>query len=67
MRKKFQELKKLMTTPVLILPNPSRSSVIFCDGSKRGLDGALIKDGRVVANASRQLKKIMRGFIWRKI
>jgi hypothetical protein len=55
--KKIQELKKKLTTmPVLVLPKPSRSFVVFCDASKRGLDGVLMQDGRVVTNASRQLK-----------
>jgi hypothetical protein len=41
---------------VLILPKASRSFVVFCDASKICLDGVLMQDGRVVANASRQLK-----------
>jgi hypothetical protein len=41
---------------VLILPKASRSFVVFCDASKICLDGVLMQDGRVVANASRQLR-----------
>lgn len=57
MQRKIQELKKKLTTmPVLILPKPSRSLVVFCDASKRGLDGVLMQYVGVVANASRQIK-----------
>ena len=53
----FVELKKrLATAPVLILPNPSESFVVYCDASKMGLGGVLMQNGQVVAYASRQLK-----------
>ncbi|MCI45380.1 retrotransposon protein, partial [Trifolium medium] len=55
--KSFQELKKRLTsTPVLILPNPKESFVVYCDASKMGLGGVLMQNGQVVAYASRQLK-----------
>ena len=55
--KNFQELKKRLTSaPVLILPNPKESFVVYCDASKMGLGGVLMKNRQVVAYASRQLK-----------
>jgi len=53
----FQELKKRLTTsPVLALPDPTRYFVIFYDASKIGLGCVLMQDRRVVAYASRQLR-----------
>ena len=44
--KSFVELKKkLMTAPVLILPNPNESFVVYCDASKMGLGGVLMQNG----------------------
>ena len=42
--------------PVLILPNPKESFVVYCDASKMGLGGVLMQNREVVAYASRQLK-----------
>ena len=53
----FQELKKRLTTsPVLALPDPTGHFVIFCDASKMGLGCVLMQDRRVVAYSSRQLR-----------
>lgn len=53
----FRELKKkLTTTLVLIFPNPFELFVLYCDASKIGLGDVLMRDGKVVAYASRQLK-----------
>ncbi|XP_050896947.1 uncharacterized protein LOC127103756 [Lathyrus oleraceus] len=53
----FQELnKKLTSVPVLILPSPSESFVVYCDASKMGLCGVLMHNSQVVVYASRQLK-----------
>jgi len=39
----FLELKKKLTSaPVLILPNPKESFVVYCDDSKMGLSGVLM-------------------------
>jgi hypothetical protein len=55
--KSFMSLKeKLTTTPVLIIPDPSKSYEVFYDASKEGLRGVLMQSGQVVAYASRQLK-----------
>ncbi|KAA0054088.1 ty3-gypsy retrotransposon protein [Cucumis melo var. makuwa] len=53
----FQELKqKLVTTPVLTVPDGSGSFVIYSDASKKGLGCVLMQQGKVVPYASRQLK-----------
>ena len=48
--------KRLMTAPVLILPNLDESFVVYCDASKMGLGGVLMQNVQVVTYASRQLK-----------
>ncbi|KAL0560669.1 hypothetical protein IC582_001079 [Cucumis melo] len=53
----FQNLKqKLVTAPVLTVPDGSGSFVIYSDASKKGLGCVLMQEGKVVAYASRQLK-----------
>ncbi|KAL0539815.1 hypothetical protein IC582_024036 [Cucumis melo] len=53
----FQTLKqKLVTAPVLKVPDGSGSFVIYSDASKKGLGCVLMQQGKVVAYASRQLK-----------
>ena len=54
----FQELKSRLTmAPVLALPTPGVEYVVFNDASRQGLGCVLMQDGRVIAYASRQLKK----------
>jgi hypothetical protein len=54
----FQELKKrLMTALVLVMPDMEKPFSIYCDASGQGLGCVLMQDGRVVAYASRQLRK----------
>ncbi|XP_073152869.1 uncharacterized protein [Henckelia pumila] len=48
--------KKLMTAPVLAIPEGTGRFVIYTDASKSGLGAVLIQDGKVIAYASRQLK-----------
>ena len=51
-------LRKLLTTaPVLAQPNIEKPFDVFCDASKSGLGCVLMQDGRVIAYASRQLRK----------
>ncbi|KAL0537313.1 hypothetical protein IC582_026290 [Cucumis melo] len=51
------ELKqKLVSAPVLTVPDGSGGFVIYSDASKRGLRCVLMQEGKVVAYASRQLK-----------
>ncbi|TYK24155.1 Transposon Ty3-G Gag-Pol polyprotein [Cucumis melo var. makuwa] len=54
----FQELKKrLVRAPVLTLPTPGVEFEIYCDASHQGVGCVLMQKGKVVAYASRQLKK----------
>ena len=54
----FEELKKRLTFAlVLILPDLTKSFSIYCDASRQGLGCVLMQEGRVVAYASRQLRK----------
>ena len=53
----FQELKqRLVTAPVLALPDDKGDFVIYSDASLKGLGCVLMQHGRVIAYASRQLK-----------
>src|SRR5512142_650567 len=53
----FQELKKrLVTAPVLILPDTKKGFQVYCDASRHGLGCVLMQEGKVVAYASRQLR-----------
>ena len=54
----FEELKKRLTSAlVLILPNLTKSFSMYCDASWQGLGCVLMQEGRVIAYASRQLRK----------
>ncbi|VVA31265.1 PREDICTED: retrotransposon, partial [Prunus dulcis] len=56
--KSFNELKTRLTTAlVLTLPDNSGNFVIYSDASQQGLGCVLMQHGRVIAYASRQLKK----------
>jgi hypothetical protein len=48
--------RSLTTAPVLVLPDIHKDFTIYWDASRQGLDYVLMKEGRVVAYASRQLK-----------
>ena len=55
--KRFQHLKdKLTSAPVLTLPEGTKGLVVYCNASRVGLGCALMKNGKVIAYASRQLK-----------
>ena len=55
----FEELKdRLTSAPVLALPNRRDGFVVYNDASKRGLGYVLMQNDRVIAYASRQLKKL---------
>ena len=46
----FQELKKrLVTAPVLILPDQRKDYQVYCDATSRGLGAVLMQEGRVVS------------------
>ncbi|WVZ73567.1 hypothetical protein U9M48_021856 [Paspalum notatum var. saurae] len=54
----FDELKKRLTTaPVLTLLDLTKSFTVYCDASKEGLGCVLMQEGKVIAYASRQLRK----------
>jgi hypothetical protein len=53
-----EELKKrLTTTPVLIMTDIHKGFDVYCDASQQGLGCVLMQEGKVVAYASRQLRK----------
>ncbi|KAL5565172.1 hypothetical protein UlMin_028336 [Ulmus minor] len=53
----FQELKKrLITAPILTIPDGNEGMVVYSDASKMGLGCVLMQHGKVIAYASRQLK-----------
>ncbi|WRX18080.1 Reverse transcriptase domain - like 10 [Theobroma cacao] len=55
---RFQELKNWLTSaPVLTLPVSGKGFVVYSDASKLGLGCVLMQDEKVIAYASRQLKK----------
>ena len=54
----FEELKgRLTSAPVLALPNGRDEFVVYSDTSRQGLGCVLMQNDRVIAYASRQLKK----------
>ena len=54
----FTELKRRLTTaPVLALPVSNEDFTVFCDASRVGLGCVLMQSDKVIAYASRQLKK----------
>ncbi|KAJ4706775.1 Retrotransposon protein, putative, Ty3-gypsy subclass [Melia azedarach] len=54
----FQELKKRLTSAlVLTLPSGTEGFVVYSDASRQGLGCVLMQHGKVIAYASRQLKK----------
>jgi len=54
----FQVLKKFLTSaPILAQPNIDRPFDVYYDASRTELGYVLMQDGRVIAYASRQLKK----------
>ncbi|KAL8134978.1 hypothetical protein AgCh_009846 [Apium graveolens] len=62
----FQELKKrLITTPILSLPDDQGNFVIYSDASHKGLGCVLKQDDKVIADSIR-LKDLETLFIWRK-
>ncbi|XP_071681683.1 uncharacterized protein [Lolium perenne] len=53
----FQELKKrLVTAPVLTMPDITKNFDVYCDASKLGLGSVLMQEGKVIAYLSRQLR-----------
>jgi hypothetical protein len=53
----FSTLKKKLTSaPVIVIPDPSKTYVVYCDASHKCLGCVLMQEGAVVAYTSRQLK-----------
>jgi hypothetical protein len=53
----FQELKKrLVSAPILTMPDITKSFDVYCNASKLGLGSVLMQDGKVIAYLSRQLR-----------
>ncbi|GJX17986.1 putative reverse transcriptase domain-containing protein [Tanacetum coccineum] len=54
----FQTLKlKLCSAPILLLPEGSEDFVVYCDVSLKGFRAVLMQREKVIAYASRQLRK----------
>jgi hypothetical protein len=54
----FQHLKKkLISAPILIMPDITQPFDVFCDASKLGLGCVLMQEGKVISYLSRQLKQ----------
>jgi hypothetical protein len=54
----FEELKRRLTTaPVLVMPELQMGFDIYCHASRQGLGCVLMREGHVIAYASRQLRK----------
>ena len=53
----FQELKqRLVSAPILTIPEGNEGYVVYSDASRQGLGCVLVQNGKVIAYASRQLK-----------
>ena len=53
----FHKLKqRLVTAPVLTLPDIHKEFQVYCDASRQGLGSVLMQEGKVVSYASWQLK-----------
>ena len=54
----FQTLRKLLTSaPILAQPDITRPFDVYCDASGTGLGCVLMEDQRVIAYASRALRR----------
>ena len=54
----FQELKRrLISAPILIMPDITKPFDVYCDASKIGLGCVLMQEGKVISYLSRQLKQ----------
>ena len=59
----FREIKRrLISAPVLTIPEEGKKFDIYSDASKTGLGAVLMQNGKVIAYASRQLKDHERNY-----
>ncbi|GKV38840.1 hypothetical protein SLEP1_g46705 [Rubroshorea leprosula] len=59
----FQELKnRLVTAPILAIPDNGGNFVVYTDASHKGLGCVLMQHGRVIAYGSRELKTHERNY-----
>jgi hypothetical protein len=57
-QKCFEELKKRLTTaPIWVMPDIHKEFDVYCDAPHLGLACVLMQEGKVIAYASRQLRK----------
>ena len=62
--KSFQELKRrLVTAPILTIPEGEDGFVIYYDASGQGLGAVLMQHGRVIAYASHQFKDYEKNYL----
>jgi hypothetical protein len=54
--------QRLVTAPVLCLPDIQKDFQVSCDASRQGLGNVLMQDGRIVSYASRQLKNLEKNY-----
>nr|GEX28892.1 retrotransposon protein, putative, Ty3-gypsy subclass [Tanacetum cinerariifolium] len=50
-------MKKLCSTPILALPEGTKNFIVYCDALLKGFRAVLMQREKVIAYASRQLKK----------
>jgi len=54
----FQKLRTLLTSaPILAQPDPTKPFDVYCDASGTGIGCVLMQENRVIAYASRSLKR----------
>nr|GEW81778.1 putative reverse transcriptase domain-containing protein [Tanacetum cinerariifolium] len=64
----FQLLKeKLCSTPILALPEGAANFIVNCDASHKGLGAVLMRNEKVIAYASRQLKIHEKNYVTRDL
>jgi hypothetical protein len=57
-QKSFNQLKlRLMSPPMLVMPDLQKGFDIYCDACGQGLGSVLMQEGHVIAYASRYLRK----------
>ncbi|GKA09045.1 putative reverse transcriptase domain-containing protein [Tanacetum coccineum] len=55
-RRFIEDFSKIANAPILALPKGSENFIVYCDTSHKGLGVVLMKNEKVIAYASRQIK-----------